>query len=78
MFPATGPVGQRPAYSLQDPAVTWLEWLLERGERNSRSYDFMEASPGLDEVVVPDLCCTRGCMPCLVLLAGYCVRSQER
>ncbi len=29
------------------PAVTlsWLEWLLEKGERNSRCYDFVEARP---------------------------------
>jgi hypothetical protein len=29
------------------PSVTisWLEWLLEKGERNSRCYDFVEARP---------------------------------
>ncbi|MGD0081290.1 MAG: hypothetical protein ABSB80_11670 [Methanoregula sp.] len=45
--PRDRPGGQRQAYSLQGPVmtVTWLEWLLERGERNSRSYDFMEARP---------------------------------
>jgi hypothetical protein len=25
--------------------TSWLDWLLERGERNSRCYDFIEARP---------------------------------
>lgn len=30
-----------------DPSMTlsWLDWLLEKGERNSRSYDFIEERP---------------------------------
>ncbi|MCK9580770.1 MAG: hypothetical protein M0Q92_10030 [Methanoregula sp.] len=25
--------------------ITWLEWLFEKGERNSRCYDFIEVRP---------------------------------
>ena len=48
MAPATGSAGRQwQAYSLRDPAVTltWLGRLLEKGERNSRCYDFTEARP---------------------------------
>jgi hypothetical protein len=32
---------------MQDSAMTltWLEWLQEKDERNSHSYDFIEAHP---------------------------------
>jgi len=33
--------------AIRDPAMTlsWFDWLLEKGERNSLSYDFSEARP---------------------------------
>ena len=56
--------------------VTWMDWLLEKGEPDSNWYDFAKKTPGLDDVVVPDKRFGTLHRPCLVFLA-ICIRSLD-